>query len=183
MVTTLYIDFLDPQGQLTPQSAMESGWNSKLIKAFMVMLATCKNEEDPSKNERKRVVTTFSVSARVHFLRFWRNKLTADALSLSVRFSWCTQKQQREPNSIFFMCRDLRTSIYLDDNASINSVPVENRPAHKYLCWVFPWCIWFISKNDDCPCEKSFAIRTDGVSFQIILACFALAAILGHYAA
>ena len=30
---------------------------------------------------------------------------------------------------------------------------------------------------------KSFAIRTDGVSFQIILACFALAAILGHYAA
>ena len=35
------------------------------------------------------------------------------------------------------MCRDLRTSIYLDDNASINSVPVENRPAHKRLCWVF----------------------------------------------
>ena len=50
-------------------------------------------------------------------------------------------------NSIFFMCRDLRTSIYLDDNASINSVPVENRPAHKYLCWVFPWRIWFISKR------------------------------------
>ena len=38
-------------------------------------------------------------------------------------------------------------------------------------------------KNDDCACQKSFAIRTDGVSFQIILACFALAAILGHYAA
>ena len=36
---------------------------------------------------------------------------------------------------------------------------------------------------DDCACQKSFAIRTDGVSFQIILACFALAAILGHYAA
>ena len=35
------------------------------------------------------------------------------------------------------MCRDLRTSIYLDDNASINSVPVENRPAHKYLCGYF----------------------------------------------
>ena len=33
------------------------------------------------------------------------------------------------------------------------------------------------------PCQKSFAIPTDGVSFQIILACFALAAILGHYAA
>ena len=38
-------------------------------------------------------------------------------------------------------------------------------------------------KNDDCACQKSFEIRTDGVSFQIILACFALAAILGHYAA
>ena len=35
----------------------------------------------------------------------------------------------------------------------------------------------------DCTCLKSFAIRTDGVSFQISLACFALAAILGHYAA
>ena len=31
-------------------------------------------------------------------------------------------------------------------------------------------------KNDDCACQKSFAIRTDGVSFQIIFACFALAA-------
>ena len=38
-------------------------------------------------------------------------------------------------------------------------------------------------KNDDCACQKSFAIRADGVSFQIICACFALAAILGHYAA
>ena len=34
-------------------------------------------------------------------------------------------------------------------------------------------------KNDNCACQKSFAIRTDGVSFQIILACFALAAIFG----
>ena len=38
-------------------------------------------------------------------------------------------------------------------------------------------------KNDDCACQKSLPIRTDGVSFQIILACFALAAILGHYTA
>ena len=38
-------------------------------------------------------------------------------------------------------------------------------------------------KNDDCACQKSFAIRTDGVSFQIILACFTLTAIMGHYAA
>ena len=38
-------------------------------------------------------------------------------------------------------------------------------------------------KNDDCACQKTLKIRTDGVTFQIILACFALAAILGHYAA
>ena len=38
-------------------------------------------------------------------------------------------------------------------------------------------------KKDDCACQMSFAIRTDWVSFQIILACFVLAAILGHYAA
>ena len=73
-------------------------------------------------------------------------------------------------------------SIYLDDNASINSVPVENRPAHKSLLGIsMTYLIHF--KNDDCPCQKSFAIRADGVSFQIICACFALAAILGHYAA
>ena len=81
------------------------------------------------------------------------------------------------------MCRDLRISIYLDDNASINSVPVEKRPGHKYLllCISMTYLIYF--KNDDCGCQKSFAICTDRVSFQMILACFALAAILGHYAA
>ena len=31
----------------------------KLIQAFMVGLFTCKNEEDPSKNDCTRVVTTF----------------------------------------------------------------------------------------------------------------------------
>ena len=36
------------------------------------------------------------------------------------------------------MCQDLRTfQVYLDDIASINSFPVKNRPAHKYLCWEF----------------------------------------------
>ena len=78
------------------------------------------------------------------------------------------------------MCRDLRTSIYLDDNASINSIPVENRSA-SLLGISMMYLIYF--KNDDCACQKSFAIRTDGVSFQIICACFALAAILGHYVA
>ena len=86
------------------------------------------------------------------------------------------------------MRRDLRTfQVYLDDNASINSFSVENRPVHKYLCWV--QCIFhdvsdlFKKTNKDCACQKSLAIRTDGVSFQIILAKPALTAILGHYTA
>ena len=59
VVTTLFIDFSDAQGQLTPKSVMESCQISKLVQAFMVGLVTCKNEEDPSKNEGTRVVTIF----------------------------------------------------------------------------------------------------------------------------
>ena len=57
VVTTLFINFSDAQGQLTPKSVMESCPNSN--SAFMVGLVICKNEEDPSKNEGTRVVTTF----------------------------------------------------------------------------------------------------------------------------
>ena len=31
----------------------------KLIQAFIVVLNTCKNDEDPSKNESTRLLTTF----------------------------------------------------------------------------------------------------------------------------
>ena len=36
-------------------------------------------------------------------------------------------------------------------------------------------------KNDDCTCQMSLVIQTDGVSFQIIFACYTLTAILGHF--
>ena len=49
--------FLDAQGQLTPQSLVESGQNSKLIRDIMVVLLTCKYEENPIKNEGARVLT------------------------------------------------------------------------------------------------------------------------------
>ena len=49
--------FPDAQGQLNPQSKVWSDQISKPIRAFMVALATCKNEEDPIKNEGARVVT------------------------------------------------------------------------------------------------------------------------------
>ena len=56
--TTLFIDFSNAQGQLTPKSVMESCRNSNLFKP-LVDLVTCKNEEDPLENEGTRVVTTF----------------------------------------------------------------------------------------------------------------------------
>ena len=43
----------DAQGQLTLQS--------QLIDAFMVDLITCKNEEDPIKNECAKVVITLNI--------------------------------------------------------------------------------------------------------------------------
>ena len=49
--------FYDTQGKLTPQSKVGSTLNY-FIQAFMVVLVTCKNEEDPIKNEGPRVVTT-----------------------------------------------------------------------------------------------------------------------------
>ena len=58
VVTTLFINFPDAQGELTPKSR----WNLaqiKLIRAFIVGLVICKNEEDPSKNEGTLEVTTF----------------------------------------------------------------------------------------------------------------------------
>ena len=55
MLTRLYDVFSDAQGQLTPKSAAEF-----CPRAFIVVLITCKNEEDPIKNEGDRVLTRFS---------------------------------------------------------------------------------------------------------------------------
>ena len=44
VVTTLYIDFSDAQGQLTPESVMESG--RKRIQTFMIVLVISENGED-----------------------------------------------------------------------------------------------------------------------------------------
>ena len=50
------------QGQLTPQSVVQSGRisNSSEMLWIMDVLVTCKYEEDPIKNEGARVLTTFS---------------------------------------------------------------------------------------------------------------------------
>ena len=50
--TTLYLNFLDAQGQITPESVVVS-----LIQAFMHVLTNYKNEDDRIKNEGARVFT------------------------------------------------------------------------------------------------------------------------------
>ena len=52
--------FPDAQGQLTHKSLVQSCRISKPIRDFMVVLVTCKNKEEPIKNEGARVVTRFS---------------------------------------------------------------------------------------------------------------------------
>ena len=56
--------FQNAQGQLTPQSLVESGPNSNLSEIlcyyYDIVLITCKYEEDLIKNEGARVDTTFS---------------------------------------------------------------------------------------------------------------------------
>ena len=49
--------FPDAQGQLTPQSLVRSGRIS--YSSEILWLVTCKNEEDPIKNEGARVLTIF----------------------------------------------------------------------------------------------------------------------------
>ena len=53
--------FPDAQGQLTTQSKVWSAQFSNPIRDFMVVLAICKNEEDPIKNEGVKVVITLSI--------------------------------------------------------------------------------------------------------------------------
>ena len=57
MAKTLQGYILDTQGQLTIVAGQV--WPKiKLIKAFLVVLDTCKNDEVPSRNESIRVLTT-----------------------------------------------------------------------------------------------------------------------------
>ena len=72
------------------------------------------------------------VSARVRFLRFWRNKLTADALTVCLCVFRDAQKTAvRTKLRRLYVPKSKDCQVYLGDNASINSFLVENRPAHK----------------------------------------------------
>ena len=52
--------FPDTQGRLTSQSMIRFVPNFELIRTLMVVLISCKNEEDPIENEGTRVLRTFS---------------------------------------------------------------------------------------------------------------------------
>ena len=58
VVTTLFIDFSDAQGQITEVSDGILP-KFKLIRALILVLLDCKNKEDPFKIESTRVVTAF----------------------------------------------------------------------------------------------------------------------------
>ena len=70
--------FYDAQGKLTPQSKVWLYLKFKLNQVFMVVLVTCKNEEDPIKIEGPRVITTLSIN----FLRCSRaaNSIIGDGI-------------------------------------------------------------------------------------------------------
>ena len=57
VATILNIDFSNIQGQLTPQSRVESGSNSNSSKMLWLILVSSKNEEDLIKIEGARVAT------------------------------------------------------------------------------------------------------------------------------
>ena len=54
--------FPDAQGQLTLQVHGQIWSNFELVQDFMVVLVTCKNEEDQIKNEGARVFTTLYIN-------------------------------------------------------------------------------------------------------------------------
>ena len=59
VVTSLFINFSDAQGELTPKSVMESCLNLNSFELLWLVLLSAKMKEDPSKNESTKVVTTF----------------------------------------------------------------------------------------------------------------------------
>ena len=60
VATIQNIDFSNTKGQLPPQSEVGSGRNSNSSN-IVVILATCKNEEDPLQNKDAIVATTQNI--------------------------------------------------------------------------------------------------------------------------
>ena len=77
--------FLNTQGELTLQSMIGFWPNFELIRTLMGFLITCKNQEDPIKNEGAIVLrTNFSI---ISLRGFFQGQLTPQSLVRSGRFS------------------------------------------------------------------------------------------------
>ena len=61
VATILNIDFSNTKGQLTPQSGVGIWPKFELVRDIVVILVTCKNEEDPQKNKDAKVATTQNI--------------------------------------------------------------------------------------------------------------------------
>ena len=59
VVTALFINFSDTQGQITPKSVMESCRNSISFKLLWLVLLSARVKKIHPKNEGTRMVTTF----------------------------------------------------------------------------------------------------------------------------
>ena len=59
VLTRLYVFFFRPSRAANSEVSGGILPKFKLIQAFIVVLVTCKNEEDPIKNEGARVLTRF----------------------------------------------------------------------------------------------------------------------------
>ena len=64
--------YSNAKGQLTPQYVVKSGQNLNSFKTLLVVLVTCKNEEDPIKNQSTRELTSLQ-------LDFFRRSRAADS--------------------------------------------------------------------------------------------------------
>ena len=88
VVTTLFINISDAQGQLTPKSVMESCRNSNPSKLLMVGLVICKNEEDDPKMKVLEWSQHFSHYKSMGIFPDAQGQLTHKSLVRSCRISY-----------------------------------------------------------------------------------------------
>ena len=94
MVTALFINFSDAQGQLTPKSSDGILPKFKLIQAFMVGLVTCKNEEGPSKMTALESSQYFSHSKSMGIFPDAQGQLTHKTDPSEMERTYNIRKQQ-----------------------------------------------------------------------------------------
>ena len=89
MFTALYIDF---STRARAGNSVVSGriWlKFELIQAFMNVLVSCKNEEDPNKNEGARVFTTLYINFCKYMREFFRrSRATNSAVHGPIRLNF-----------------------------------------------------------------------------------------------